>query len=457
MRSLPVGVSLKDGLSAISAGLLGAAAFLPWHLSSLVLVSSALFLWSLKDRDVAAARNLGLLYGLVYGAGTAFWLFNLFFVVAIPLIAIFALYYGLLAMLVAMTRGSRAMPRALLVALFAVAVEWLRGDAWYLRFPWYTMPHALAAEPVLIAPVRWLGTYGFSFVLWFIAAWGAFGRRYAWLGFLLLPMGWFLLPPVSPTTHTAILVQHEGVGGPESLLANIPETKVDLVVLPEYAYFDSPETALRSPHGPGALARRLRAPVVFGAVIGEYGTRNFDNVAVVIDGQGQVLGMFPKQRPVPLFFDGRPGTDRPVFPLVQGVLGVAICYDFDAPEVAASLVRKGATVLVAPTFDAMHWGQTQHRHHGLLVRLRAVENNRWILRATSSGRTETVNPLGEPSERGIDFGKRDFIISGYGHCSDVPLGTYAAIVGPGSAVCTVLVLAGYACRWWLARRRQLIR
>src|SRR5205823_4130266 len=80
--------------------------------------------------------------------------------------------------------------------LFAVAIEWLGGDAWYLRFPWYTVPHALAQSPVWIAAAHWLGVYGLSYVIWFIASAGAFiGGRW-WLAFLVLPAVAWLLPPV---------------------------------------------------------------------------------------------------------------------------------------------------------------------------------------------------------------------------------------------------------------------
>src|SRR5262249_24885287 len=159
----------------------------------------------------------------------------------------------------------------------------------------------------------------------------------------------------------------------------------DLVVMPEYSYFQHYENALASPTGPSAFARRFGAPTVFGALIGDYDSSRFRNVAVVLDARGEVVGTFTKQHPVPLMADGVPGTERPVFRAGEGTLGVAICYDFDSPDVAASLVRSGATLLVAPTFDLMRWTRMQHVHHELLLRLRAVENGRWIVRAASSG------------------------------------------------------------------------
>ena len=70
-----------------------------------------------------------------------------------------AAYFGLLGTLVALSRGFSILVRIGLIAVFAVAVEWLRGDAWYLRFPWYTPAHALAEFPPMLAGARWLGAW----------------------------------------------------------------------------------------------------------------------------------------------------------------------------------------------------------------------------------------------------------------------------------------------------------
>ena len=136
---------------------------------------------------------------------------------------------------------------------------------------------------------------------------------------------------------------------------------INLVVLPEYAYSFSPEFVLKCPHGPQQLAQKFHCPVVFGAIREIPHSSNYYNVAAVIDDKGKLLDAFPKQRPVPLFQDGLPGTRRPVIPTTDGILGVAVCYDFDAQGIAATLVGQGATVLVAPTCDALSWGRVQHR------------------------------------------------------------------------------------------------
>ena len=410
-----LGVTPRDGLLAIALGLLGAAAYWPFCLWPLALVSIALFLQLLRYCSFLEARNIGLLYGLAYASGTMYWFFHIFAFLAISLIAIFAAYFGVLTALIAWTRGRNSWVRSLLVALFAVAIEWLRGDAWYLRFPWYGPTHALAESPMWIAPARWLGTYGLSFVIWFIVALGAFGRFWMWAGFGLIPLSVLLLPSFAPADHKAMLIQVED-GNPDVLFPRTSREEVDLAVMPEFAYHFGPEAVIKGPQGPGLLAKTLHAPVVFGAVRGTYGEKGFENIAAVVDEDGRLIGTFTKQRPIPLFNDGVPGKERPVFPTRQGVLGVAICYDFDGPAIAASLTRDNATVLVVPTYDAMSWSRTQHEHHERLLRLRAVEKNRWIVRSASSGRSETIDPHGYPSQEGVEIGKTDFAIVSYGHC-----------------------------------------
>jgi predicted amidohydrolase len=219
-------------------------------------------------------------------------------------------------------------------------------------------------------------------------------------------------------------------------------------VLPEYSYWHPYHLALSSRNGPLLLAWKLSCPVIFGAIDGDSSAVTFQNVAVIIDAMGNHLGNFPKQHPVPLLRDGRAGEERPLFPLDQGTLGVAICFDYDASEVTNSLVRSGATVLVAPNYDAMHWGQVQHLHHELLFRLRAVENDRWVLRASSSGRSESIDPHGRPSAEGVEIGAIGSVVVGYGHRDTQPLGSLAYFLGPIAALGTLV------CATWFVWRRH---
>jgi apolipoprotein N-acyltransferase len=303
--------------------------------------------------------------------------------------------------------------------------------------------------------VRWLGTYGLSFVLWLIAAWGAFVRPWIWLAFLALPLGALLLPTFDAPDRHALLIQTEESDSGASVIPSVEADNIDLAVLPEYATYGSASAAIANKRGPTTLARRFDSPVVFGAVEGEYGEAGFRNIAVVLDDEGQLIGTFTKQRPVPLFSDGVRGAERPVFPVAHGTLGVAICYDFDAPAVASSLTRNGATVFVDPTYDGMSWGRIQHVHHEQLLRLRAVENDRWILRAASSGRSEAIDPHGRPSDAGVEIGRTGYVVVEYGHRHGVPPGAWAAYLGPAAGVGSGVIVLWLAWSWWRGWRRRV--
>jgi apolipoprotein N-acyltransferase len=454
MRFLRLGVSPRDGLLAILAALLGAAAFPPLSLWPLSLASIACLLRLLRDRTTREALDLSLVYGVVYGLGTMWWFFGIFGALAIPMIALMGGYFGLLGALIGASRGYRPIVRAAMVGVFAVAIEWLRGDCWYLRFPWYTAPHALAAAPACIAVVRWVGVYGLSFLVWLIAAGGAFGRSYVWLAFLLLPVPWWFLGPVGDADRRVLLFQADETNQLEAIMPNAPGDDIDLAVAPEYAYLVSPQAAIKSLRGPGDLAKRVHCHVVFGAVEGIYGDAHFQNVAVVIDENANLLDTFPKQRPVPMMLDGDPGTRRPVFDVTDGVLGVGVCYDLDAPEVAADLVHRGATVLVVPTHDTWSWFGIRQQHHGLLVRLRAVENDRWVLRAVNTGRTEVIDPHGIPSEDGVTIGEKGYVVLPFAHRNSKVPGGQAHRFGPLAAALTAPILLLLAAR--SSRRRQLV-
>jgi predicted amidohydrolase len=228
---------------------------------------------------------------------------------------------------------------------------------------------------------------------------------------------------------------------------------VSLVVLPELVYTNSPESVLSGRNSPVTLAGKTSAPVVFGAVEGTYGEMPFRNVAAVISADGRLLGTFTKQRPVPLMLDGTPGETRPVFETEQGVLGVAICYDFDSPPTAGALAGSGATVLVAPTMDSMDWGRVQHEHHARLFRLRAIETDRWLVRSSSSGRSETISPSGFPSQDGIEIGEVGRVVLPFAHRNSWTLGSRLAFLGPAAAVGTALFLIWRTLLWLQARRR----
>ena len=76
-----------------------------------------------------------------------------------------------------------------------------------------------------------------------------------------------------------------------------------------------------------------------------------------------------------------------------------ICYEDTLPSLARESVRKGAELLVNITSDSW-FGRTlaPHQHH-LIAAFRAIENRRFLIRATNTGLSAVVDPLGKTVAR----------------------------------------------------------
>src|SRR5438552_9157922 len=74
--------------------------------------------------------------------------------------------------------------------------------------------------------------------------------------------------------------------------------------------------------------------------------------------------------------------------------GPAICYEVVFPRITATQVKNGADVLVTITNDAWYDGTSAPRQHLNQVRLRAVEADRWVLRAGTTGISAVIDPTG---------------------------------------------------------------
>jgi apolipoprotein N-acyltransferase len=74
--------------------------------------------------------------------------------------------------------------------------------------------------------------------------------------------------------------------------------------------------------------------------------------------------------------------------------GMAICYEIVFPQIARTQIRNGATVLVTITNDAWFEGSAPTQHLWQ-ARLRAVEGDRYVLRAATTGISALIDPSGQ--------------------------------------------------------------
>src|SRR4029077_5098026 len=74
--------------------------------------------------------------------------------------------------------------------------------------------------------------------------------------------------------------------------------------------------------------------------------------------------------------------------------GVFICYESVFPGYIRKFAASGAQVLFNISNDSWFGKSAARYQHLQIVRMRAAENARWILRATDNGVTTVIDPAG---------------------------------------------------------------
>jgi apolipoprotein N-acyltransferase len=88
------------------------------------------------------------------------------------------------------------------------------------------------------------------------------------------------------------------------------------------------------------------------------------------------------------------GDERKVFRLNGHRYGVFICYESVFADEIRQFAQLGAEVLVNISDDGWYGDTSAPWQHLNMVRMRAVENRRWILRDTNNGVTAVIDPYG---------------------------------------------------------------
>jgi predicted amidohydrolase len=115
------------------------------------------------------------------------------------------------------------------------------------------------------------------------------------------------------------------------------------------------------------------------------------NAAVVINGDGDVLGSFSKVHLVGserLYF--RAGDEYPVFETDFGRVGIMICYDAGFPEVARILALQGAEIVFAPCA----FRKADKHMWDIYFKARALENTFFVAATNRVGHEENLHLFG---------------------------------------------------------------
>ncbi len=322
-------------------------------------------------------------------------------------------------------------------AIPAVAALWagLERTHGYFGFAWLDLGNAGIDMPLpmRLAPVT--GVYGLSFVFAMLgcavaAVWLRKPRReLAWL-LMLVPLIALPRPPrPAPASQKALLVQpnidteltwtEDTLRTTEQKLALLSRASgVDVILWPEVPAPFFVNDAMFRDYTAG-IARASEIPFLFGAV-GATPQREPLNSAVMMDASGKTVDRYDKIHLVPfgefvppLFGwvnritketgDFAAGNRVVVFPLNGHKASAFICYESAFPDLVREFVNSGAEVLVNLSNDGYFGRSAAREQHLEIVRMRAAENRRWILRATNDGITAAIDPRGRVADRLIPF------------------------------------------------------
>jgi apolipoprotein N-acyltransferase len=89
-----------------------------------------------------------------------------------------------------------------------------------------------------------------------------------------------------------------------------------------------------------------------------------------------------------------PGKHRTVFTTGGHTYGTFICYESVFADEVRQYAQMGADVLVNISDDGWYGDTSAAWEHLNMVRMRAIENHRWVLRATNTGVTAAIDPYG---------------------------------------------------------------
>ena len=432
-------------LAALVAGGFTTLTASPFELWWLGPVAIGLLYVGLHTLSPGQAALKGWLYGVALFASGTSWVYvsiHDYGYTGVPL-AVFltALFVSVLALFFA---GTFWLYRRFIGprwALLTFAGAWVLGEVLrtylFTGFPWLLVGSSYVDSPLASwAPVG--GVYLLSLLVVLTGTlgaellrrqwWAALPLAAIWLAPVVLPSQW--TTPVSEPTRVALLQgnqpqllkwtlegQHTAANIYSDLSREVAD-EADLILWPETALpmIDSQARPVLE-----RVQANLppEAALLTGIVQLDENNRYFNSVI----GVGDVEGSYQKEHLVPFgeylplesllrgtidFFDlpmssFSKGASEQVPMQAAGVaIGNAICYEIIYPQLVAQRAADSG-VIVTVSNDTWFGASIGPHQHLQMARLRALENGRYVVRATSNGITAIINPRGELVDRAPQF------------------------------------------------------
>jgi apolipoprotein N-acyltransferase len=324
-----------------------------------------------------------------------------------------------------------------------VALEFVRTRAPIIGFPWNLAGYAASGSIALVQLTTVTGIYGLSFLVAGFGAWIGYailvGRQRAWKAvmvllavLILVAVGGSYFVPQAQGRYVAHLVQTNFPQSYQYPPDWMPQHATDLDLL-ERISIDSARNLpgviiwpeVPAPFSLEDAAFAQRAQEIARAADQDFlvgaedwrqnspGKWDATNSAVLLAPSGARLFTYDKIHLVPfgeyvplrkwLKFAGKltadigdftPGSRYAIGELPGGRFGAFICYEAIFPNLVRQFTAAGAELLINMSNDGWFGRSAAPAQHVMMARVRAVENRRWLLRATNNGFTVDIDPYG---------------------------------------------------------------
>ncbi len=333
-----------------------------------------------------------------------------------------------------------------------ILFEYLLSLSPFGGFPWLLAGYSQSSCISVIQIADITGVYGISFLILSVntaIVWLCFRRNWRLQSWAPLVAAAVLVAAcvlyggvalhrwerITPGFRTAMLQANFSIDVPESALNekyrirypqmadSLKSQSIDLLVLPEAPtpVLFQQDASYREDFE--KLARRYPFGLVLNNINDRVveGIERYSNSAFFLDGKGALAGIYDKMHLVPfgeyiplrrVFFfaesvtkdvgDFYPGQDFTIVNIGIRPSNAIICFEAVFPALVRRFVDRGSQLIINLTNDEWYGDSAAPYQHLAITRLRAVENRRYLLRATNSGISALIEPTGRiQSKTGI--------------------------------------------------------
>ncbi len=195
--------------------------------------------------------------------------------------------------------------------------------------------------------------------------------------------------------------------------ALVPTNQPDLIIWPETVIVRPVPSNIRSVNESASIPYIENTNLITGSL--SFTNEDIHNSAFAILASGDILPPYHKQILMPFgefmplaetfpfladlnpnFAPITPGNEIRIFNLANGIKAVPlICYEDLTPAISREASAQGGNILVNISNDAWFGKSAAALQHNLIASFRAIENRRFLARATNSGLSAVIDPTGQ--------------------------------------------------------------